>query len=779
MKRRTWLLSGLGAAGALIVGWGVLPPRSRLGSAALLPPVDGEVALNGWLKIAADGTALLAMNRSEMGQGVHTGLAQLVAEELELPLARVRLIPAGHDAIYGNVAAALGNLPYGPRDREDKRLPYRLAHWITAKVARELGLNLTGGSSSLADAWEPLRWAAATARAQLLAAAAAQHRLPLAELQVQAGVIHRGAQALGHYGQFAAAAAQTAPGAVQLKPAALWRQIGQAKPRLDLPAKVDGSARFGLDQRPPGLLFAAVRHAPQLGGGLGPVANAEAVRARAGVRQLVALPPVAGSTAAYAVVAGTTWHAREAARALEVAWTPPAGGALDSAALLAQLEQQAREAAAHQGGFAFTQQGDAAAVLAGAAKRLEAVYSAPYLAHATLEPMNCTAQVKGGRVHLWAPTQVPGLARELAARVAGVPEDAVSVEVSYLGGGFGRRLELDFIGQAVRVAMATEGLPVQLSWSREEDMTHDFYRPADVAVLQGGLDGAGRPLALAITNASDAMLSHWSERVMPGRATLLDVLSRNSFPDGRAPAALLAAGGAPDKTAAEGLFDQPYAFAHQRIAHVRVPSAMPVGMWRSVGHSHHAFFKECFIDELAHAAQADPLQFRLTLLQGLPRHQAVLKRAAEAAGWGQPLPEGVARGLALHESFDTVVAQVVEVVSEQGQPRARRVVCALDCGTVVNPAIVARQVESAVVFGLTAALWGRIDVVEGAVKQQNFGDHPLLTLAQCPPIETFFVPSERAPSGVGEPGLPPVAPALANAWFALTGERRRRLPLVG
>ncbi|PZP33377.1 MAG: acylaldehyde oxidase [Roseateles depolymerans] len=775
MKRRTLLLSGLGAAGALIVGWGALPPRSRLGSAALLPPVDGEVALNGWIKIAADGHVLLAMNRSEMGQGVHTGLAQLVAEELDVALAQVRFTPAGHDAIYGNVAAALGNLPFGPRDREQGRLPYRLAHWVTAKVARELGLNLTGGSSSMADAWEPLRLAAATARAQLLAAAAARHGLPGPELSVQGGVIHHGKQPLGHYGEFAAA--QVAPGEVHLKPAAQWRQIGQARPRTDLPAKVDGSARFGLDVRQPGQLYATVRHNPVLGGGLG-TARLDAVRALPGVVQVLTLPAVAGSTAGYAVVARTTWHAREAARALEVAWAPPPGPLPDSAAQLALLERRAREAAAAGDGFAFASRGDAAAALAGAARRLEAVYHAPHVAHATMEPMNCTAQVKDGRVSVWAPTQVPGFARDAAARVAGVAPDAVTVHVTYLGGGFGRRLEVDFIAQAVQVALATDGLPVQLSWSREEDMTHDFYRPADVAVLQGGLDAGGHPVALSITNASDAMLPRWSERVMPQRATLLDLLNRNTFPDLRAPAALMARGHAPDKTASEGLFDQPYAVPHQRIAHVAVPGGVPVGMWRSVGHSHHAFFKESFIDELAHAAGADPLAFRLALLDGLPRHQAVLRRAADAAGWGQPLPDGVARGLALHESFDTIVAQVVELGRDGSQPRVLRVVCALDCGTVVNPAIVVRQMESAIVFGLTAALWGRIDIVAGAVQQQNFGDHPLMTLAQCPRIETYFVPSDGPPTGVGEPGLPPVAPALANAWFALTGERRRSLPLA-
>ncbi|RTL23326.1 MAG: xanthine dehydrogenase family protein molybdopterin-binding subunit [Burkholderiales bacterium] len=774
MKRRTLLLSGLGAAGALIVGWGAMPPRSRLGRGELLPAVDGEVALNGWIKIAADGSVVLAMHRSEMGQGVHTALSQLVAEELDVPLNRVRLTAAGHDTIYGNVATLLGNMPFGPRDHD--RAGYRLSAWLTAKVARELGINLTGGSSSTADAWLPLRLAAATARAQLLGAAALQHQLPVAELTVKDGVIHHAGSALLHYGQVAAQAASTPPGEVQLKEARQWTQIGQARPRVDLAAKVDGSARFGLDVRQPGQLFAAIRHCPMLGGGLGP-ANLDAVRARPGVLRIVELGPVAGSTAAYAVVARTTWHALEAARALEAAWQPPPGAAADTAAIQAALERQAREADAAGAGFAFLDQGDVKQGLDQALSRVEAVYRAPYLAHVTMEPQNCTAQVRDGRVSLWAPTQVPGLARELAARVAGVPLEAVDLQVTYLGGGFGRRLDIDFVGQAVRVAMDCGGVPVQLVWSREEDTTHDFYRPAEVALMRGGIDKSG-VTALSVTAASDALVPRWLERVAPGRAPWLDLLNRNGFPDGRAPAALLARGDAPDKTASEGLFDLPYAIPHARVVHVPTQSGVPIGNWRAVGHSHHAFFRESFIDELAHAARIDPVTLRLQLLEGLPRHQAVLKRVVEASGWGGPRPAGTAQGLALHESFGSIVAQVAEVRAEQGQPRVVRVVCAIDCGTVVNPGIVVRQMESCIVFGLSAALRGRIDIAGGVVQQKSFPELGLLTLAECPAIETYFVPSDGPPTGVGEPGLPPLAPAVANAWFALTGERRRSLPLA-
>ncbi|MDC6170319.1 xanthine dehydrogenase family protein molybdopterin-binding subunit, partial [Paucibacter sp. XJ19-41] len=409
-------------------------------------------------------------------------------------------------------------------------------------------------------------------------------------------------------------------------------------------------------------------------------------------------------------------------------------------------------------GLAFASEGDAERALAGPGRKIEALYEAPYLAHAAMEPMNCTARVREGRVELWVPTQVPGLARELAARVAGVAPEAVTVHVSYLGGGFGRRLEIDFVGQAVRVALETGGRPVQLLWSREEDMRHDFYRPAGAAFCEALLGEDGKPLGLRIGSAGDAISPRWMERVLPALAGPVDL---------------------PDKTAAEGLFDQPYAVPHQRIAHLATHSGVPVGFWRSVGHSHHAFFIESFVDELAHAAGADPLDYRLSLLDGLPRHAAVLRLAAEKAGWGQALPRGQARGLALHESFGSIVAQVVELTQDSGgRPQVLRVVCALDCGTVVNPAIVERQMEGAIIFGLTAALFGRIDIRDGVVQQRNFPDYPLLSLAQTPRIETHLVASGHAPTGVGEPGTPPVAPAVANAWFALTGERRRRLPLL-
>lgn len=760
MKRRGLLLSGAAAGGALLVGWSVLPPRSRLGSAALWPPQAGEVALNGWIKVGADGAIVLAMNRSEMGQGVHTALSMLVADELDVPLARVRLQPAGHDAIYGSAAGFVGALPFHADDREPghESAGYRAARWFTLKLVRELGVNVTGGSASVADAWGPLRLAAATARARLLGAASLRWKLPVAELDVRDGVVSHASGPRAHYGELAAQAALSPPGEVTLKTRAAWRVIGRPAARLDVAAKCDGSAVYGLDVRLPGMVYAAILHAPMLGGAPG-VVNVDAALQLPGIERIVRLPPLAGADAALAVVGRSSWHTREAIAALAargwVRWQQRPAGALDSKAIEAALEAAARDAAARRGGFAFHARGDSAAALAGAARRVEALYRAPYLAHATMEPMNCTARVVGGRVEVWAPTQVPGLARDAAAQVAGVAPEAVTVHVTYLGGGFGRRLEVDVVAQAVRVALETGGRPVQLSWSREEDFMHDFYRPAGAVLLRAGLDGAGRVQAFEAHSAGDALEPRWLERVLPALAG----------PD------------LPDKTTVEGLFDLPYAIAHQRIAHVATKSGVPIGNWRSVGHSHNAFFVEGFVDELAHAAQRDALQFRLELLAERPRHAAVLQLAAQRAGWGRPLPAGRARGLALHESFGTIVAQVVEVSLEGRRVRVHRVVCALDCGVAVHPQGVAQQAESSVAFALSAALHGRIDIEAGVVRQKNFPDHPLLTLAQMPRVETHIVPSDAAPTGIGEPLVPPLAPALANALFVLTGKRLRELPL--
>ncbi len=753
MRRRAILFSALGGAGALVVGWAVLPARSRLGSARLLLEPAGDVALNGWIKVAADGSVILAMPRSEMGQGVHTSLPMLAAEELDVPLGAVRIEPAGADAIYGNVAMLVAGLPLHPQDAEAEVGFGRIkaTRWLMGKVARELGINATGGSSSIIDAWDIVRMAAATARASLLGAASLQWKLPVEELTVADGVISHPSGKSAGYGQLARFGAATPPGTVRLKTHKEFRLIGRSAARTDVPSKVDGSARFGMDVRLPDMRYAVIRMCPMLGGAPGRI-DAKAALAMPGVERVVMLRAYAGSTAGFAVVGKTTWHARQAALAVDVDWQQRPGGALDSRRIEGELEAAVRA----RDGHVFYEKGNVAEFEAGG-RLVEAWYRAPYLAHATMEPMNCTAQVRDGKVEVWVPTQVPQLAQAIAARIAGVAPDSVTVHVTLLGGGFGRRLEVDYVAQAVRIAMDCGGAPVQLVWPREEDQTHDFYRPMQVALLRAAVEQDGRVSSLSIKSAGDAISPRWLARALPALAGPVDT---------------------PDKTTSEGLFDLPYAFGAQKMEHVATRTGVPVGFWRSVGHSHNAFFSESFIDELAAVARHDPVEFRLGLLAHAPRHKAVLSLAAERAGWGDALAPGRARGVALHESFGSIVAQVAEVSIRGGVPRVHRVTCAIDCGTVVNPNIVAQQMEGSVVYALSAALNGRIDIEEGVVRQANFPSYPLVKLAQAPLVETWLVSSQLPPGGVGEPGVPPLAPAVANALFALTGDRRRSLPLV-
>jgi isoquinoline 1-oxidoreductase subunit beta len=751
MKRRTLILSGLGAVGALVVGWSLLPQRSRIGAADLMKPAQGEVALNGWLKIAQDGNVILAMPRSEMGQGVYTALPQLVAEELDLPLSQVRISQAGSDSLYGNVAMFVASLPFHPR--QDGSTLVKTSEWMTGKLARELGVVVTGGSSSVADAWGPVRLAAATARAQLAQAAASKLGAPVESLQFEGGKISAGGKSLS-FAQLAADASAVKVSDVKLKHTKDFKLIGKTQPRSDVPAKVNGTAQFGLDVRLPGMLYAAVKLSPMIGGAPGSIDASKAL-ALSGVERVVALPADGGNSAGLAVVASSTWHARQGAAAIEVNWQQWPLGALNSA----QIETQLKEIATKGDGFAFHSRGDADAAEQSAARKIEAMYSAPYLAHATLEPMNCTAQLKDGKLEIWAPTQVPEMARDAAAKVAGISQNDVTLHVTLLGGGFGRRLEVDFVCQAVRVAQQTNGRPVQLVYSREEDMTHDFYRPAHAALARASIDGNGSISSLRIQSAGDAITPRWFERALPLLAGPVD---------------------APDKTTVEGLFDLPYDFAHQHMSHSATRMGVPVGFWRSVGHSHNAFFSESFVDELAHATQTDPVQFRRQHLTGehAKRHLQALNLAAEKAGWGKKLEAGRAMGVAVHEAFGSVVAQIAEVSLEQGVPRVHKVVCAVHCGQAVNPGIIAQQMEGSVVYALSAALWGRIDIKEGAVQQMNYPQYRMLKLSETPLVETHIVASDAKPTGIGEPGVPPLAPAVGNALFVLTGQRLRSLPML-
>jgi isoquinoline 1-oxidoreductase beta subunit len=627
----------------------------------------------------------------------------------------------------------------------------KTGEWMVSKVARELGVNATGGSSSVKDAWEHLRAAAATAKASLLLSAADQWKVPAKELTVKEGVISHPSGKSAHYGELAKGAAAQTPANVVLKDPKDWRLIGQVTQRADVPPKTNGSAVFGMDIRLPNMLFASIVQVPQMGGSLTSI-DAKDALAMPGVVKCIQLASAAGSAPGFAVIAKSTWHAQQAAQKVKAQWAQRQEGAIDTKRIESELIEKLKS----ENGFTFHEQGDAAKAEAGAARVVQAQYKAPYLAHATMEPMNCTAQLKGGQLEIWTPTQVPGLARATAAKVADLSEDKVKLNVTLLGGGFGRRLEVDVVVQATQLAMAADGAPVQLVWTREQDMTHDYYRPMHVAQLSAAVNAQGQVESLQIKSAGDAISPRWMSRVLPALSGPID---------------------APDKTTAEGLFDLPYGFAHQRMTHVSTKMGVPIGFWRSVGHSHNAFFSESFIDELALESKQNPVAFRLALLKDAPRHAAVLKLAAEKAKWGAALPSGHAHGVALHESFGSIVAQVAEVSMQDGKPRVHRVVCAIDCGTVVNPGTVAQQVESSVNFALTAALFGQIDIQDGVVQQTNFTNYPLVSLAQSPVVETWIVPSTNSPEGVGEPAVPPLAPAVANAMFKLTGQRIRSLPL--
>lgn len=740
-SRRRFLLGSLGVTGALIVGWGMMPPRQRLHPAKPFPASEGEVRLNGWIKLATDGTVTVAMPQCEMGQGVYTALPMLVAEELDVPLSSVRLERAPIDKIFGNVAVLQDGLPFHPDGTGTLK---EAVVWLTGKAAREFGLMITGGSSSVKDAWRPMREAGATARAMLVAAAAKEWGVDPDQCRTEDGAVIHGSGKKASYGELASKAVQSKPGAIRLKEPGEFKLIGTPQPRRDSASKVNGTAVYGLDPRPEGLVYAAVKMSPTIGGTIQKI-DADAVKSMPGVIRVVDFSGAAPGMVGVAVIAKSYWQAKQAAAALPVTWNPGPNATLSSASVFQDLAARLDS----ESGFTYHSAGKPDPGKT-AVKQLKAEYRAPFLAHATMEPINCTAQVKDGKVTLWASTQVPSIAADTAVRVAKAKPEDVTVNVTYIGCGLGRRLEVDMIAQGVAIAAQAGGLPVQVIWSREEDTTHDFYRPAALARFSASLDGSGNVVAYENKLASGAITHQVMERTF----------------------GLIGAG--PDKTTAEGAFDMPYEFTHQKIAHVTVPTPVPIGYWRSVGHSHNAFFKESFIDELAHEAGKDPVEFRRNLLKKHPRHLAVLDAAVAKAG--KPAA-GRAHGVALHQSFGSIVAEVAEVSVEGTEISVHKVTCAIDCGIAVNPNIIAQQMESAVVFGLSAALFGEVTIKDGKVEQQNFHDYPVLRMNQAPHVETIVIRNAEPPEGVGEPGTPPIAPAVANAVFALTGKRLRSLPL--
>jgi CO/xanthine dehydrogenase Mo-binding subunit len=680
-----------------------------------------------FVTVKRDGRVALEVNKAEIGQGVTTGYATLVAEELDVPL----------DAI-------------------DIHLADSLPEYRTSFLMHQ-----TGGSTSTKEAYGPLRVAAASARVMLVGAAAATWNVPVSECHADAGrVVHRASGRALPYGELTVKAAhQPVPDAPRLKTKADFKLIGKQGRRVDGRAKVDGSARFGMDTVVPGMVRAVVLHGPVYGAD--PVSvEASRARLRPGVLDVF---PIRGGVA---VVADKTWQALAAAREVLVTWSAGEVAGLDTE----KLRKAVRD---HVGpGEAARDDGDAAGALAKAARRVEAVYEGPFLAHAPMEPQNCIVSVKGDKVEVWAPIQSPTMTQAWVADALGVSANDVLVHTVLAGGGFGRRAFADFVAQAARIAQHV-GRPVQLVWSRESDMTQGFYRPQMTAKAIGAIEADGDVAASIHSLAPSLVLgSEFGARgVMPGiPKAVQDVLVSSLF-------GMFSSNTVPDMFATEGIRDSPYRIKDFRVGFTPVRTKLPVAFWRSVGHSFNGFVMESFVDELAHEARVDPASLRRRLLPEASRARRVLDAVVTMSGWGTPTPKGVARGLARHESFETEVAEVAEVEIQDGLIRVKRVFVAVDCGTVINPDIVRAQVEGAVVFGLSAALHQEITLERGVVQQTNFDTFPLLRLHECPEIIVKILESDAPPTGIGEPGLPPIAPAVANAVFALTGTRLRRLPL--
>ena len=703
MKRGTFVATTGAATGALVLGFDV---TGSFGSRVSASPER----LAGWVSIGADELVTIVAPQSEMGQGVATSIPMLIAEELDCDWSHVR-----HET-FPIVEKAYNNPAFGMMG--------------------------TGGSSSIRGFYLPARKLGAQARAVLVAAAAQQLAVPAGELRTKAGsVYHDASQRSVSYGKLAALAATLpVPAEVPLKTPDLFTLIGKPVKRLDIRDKVTGRAGFGIDVKVPGMLFAAIRHSPVFGGTVGHY-DASKVEHMPGVHKVVNLQTAVG------VVADRYWRAKKAVDALQITWNDGAGGALDDAAI-----ERALAAGFDEPADVAKQTGDADKALAGAAKTLTGEYHVPYLAHAPMEPLNCTAHVTATSCEIWAPTQAPTIVQFTAMAVTKLPADKITVHQTFLGGGFGRKFATDFITQSIALSQAA-GAPVKLIWSREEDVQHDLYRPVSATRISAGLDAAGNLVA-------------WKQRVVS--PSIRDAAPQLFGPPKGA-----------DPNSVEGSADKTYTIPNFTVDNVTKAFPVPVWFWRSVGNSQNGFFFESMLDEVAHAAGKDPVEFRKSLLNGQPRMLAVLEKAAELGSWGKPLPKGYGRGVALHKSFESIVAEVAEVsVGKDNALRVHRVACAIDCGVVVNPNTVIAQVQSAVNYGLTAALFGEISIVKGRVAQNNFYDYRIVKLAEAPSIEVAIINSSEPPTGVGEPGTPPIAPAVANAIFAATGKRIRRLPLV-
>jgi isoquinoline 1-oxidoreductase beta subunit len=705
--RRVFLQQTAAVGGGLVLAL-ALPGRE--GSHASEPARGGQ--MNAWLRIGADDSITIVVDRSEMGQGVYTALPMLVAEELEVDLSRIKVVAAPVGDPYVNVLN---------------------------------GGQVTGTSNSVQDAWEKLRKAGAQARLMLIAAAAQRWHVKPSDCQAHDGKVTSAQGEAASYGQLAEAAAKLpVPKDVPLKDASRFRLIGKPLPRLDTADKVDGSAEFGLDVQLPGMLYAVVALSPTLGGKVISV-EASAAQAMPGVRRVLT------TSSGVVVVADHFWQARKARDVLRIDWDQGPNIGLDNAKIWSVIDKAAAggpgvSALGREEVSAALKSGNAAEALKKAAKTLSAVYELPMLAHAPMEPMNCTADVKAGRCDIYVGTQVQQMAQAAAADAAGLKPDQVNVHTTLLGGGFGRRLEVDFIPAAVLASKAV-GAPVKLIWTREDDMTHDYFRPPARAAVSAGLDEKGQLLAWALYITSPSITARF------------DPTNKNPF-----------------DSVIEYVQNFPYAVPNFDLRYTRREIGIDVGYLRSVSHGPNCFAVESSIDELALAGAKNPLDFRLALLAGKPRHTRVLELVAERSGWGKA-PQGRYQGLAFMEGYTSHIAQVAEISVESGRLKVHKVTCVIDCGQAVNPRIVTSQLESGIIFGLSAALWGDITLRNGRAQQQNFHEYRVLRLHETPEIDIHLVPSDAAPGGIGETGVPPVAPAVCNAIFAATGKRLRSLPI--
>jgi isoquinoline 1-oxidoreductase subunit beta len=733
IARRTFLIGSAAVVGG--VAFGVYKVKKAAPNPLLDELPQGATALTPYVRIDAQGVTLITP-RAEMGQGIHTTLAALVAEELDVAWDSIRVEHGPPGAAYYNAALIQSNIPFADQDHGHAAEAMRSTMGVVAKL---LPLQITGGSSNVVDLFDRMRVAGAAARFALVAAAAQRLGLPAAQLKTDNGsVFAPDGRRLTYLELAPVAAGIDLPASPPLKPREQWRYLGKSMPRVDMVAKCTGTATFGIDVRLPDMVFATVRMNPAKGAALVKF-DATAAKAMRGVLKVVDLP------GGVAVIANNTWRAFQAVQAVQCDWAEPGY----PASTTAMMDSIVASMAAKDHDSRLRDDGNVDKALAGATV-VEAEYRVPFLAHATMEPMNAVAWLRDGQLDIWAGVQNPTAARDLAAKAAGLDVAQVHLHVMLMGGGFGRRLEVDYVVQATQLALAMAGRPVKLTWRREEDMAQDFYRPAAVARLRG-------TTAAKQVDALDA------------RVASLSVVESNLGRLG-----LPALG--PDAKIIEGAYDQPYGVANYRATAYRAPAGRPVTYTRSVGNSYNGFFIESFLDELAVQAGADPLNVRLALLSHEPSRK-VLSAVASMSGWGQTLAAGRGRGVAFHLCRGVPVAQVVEITATKSGVKIDRVFVAVDVGTALDLRNIEAQQQSGVIFGLSAALYGEITFAKGAAEQSNFHDYPVLRMRQAPQIVVQVLEGGGPIRGVGETGVPPVAPALANAIFQATGKRIRELPL--